>query len=77
MPLKAGHEEFAIYCDSRRGPTFGSGNDLCIFDPPNTNNGVSRLNDSYQCPTDQKHSTFLTGDQNFTISEMEVFGFEK
>ena len=77
MLLRAGHEEYTIFCNSSYGPIFGYGNYLGIFDPPDTNNGMSRLNDSYQCPTGQKHSTFLTGNENFTISEMVVFGFEK
>ena len=77
MPLKAGREEFAIYCNSSFGPVFGYGNDLSIADAPNSNTCFSRLDDTYQCPAGQNRHTFLTGVEEFTISEMEVFGFDK
>ena len=76
MPLIAGMEEYAIYCDSSCGPTFGSGNDLCIPDAPNSNNGTVSLNNSYQCPTGQNANAVLTGNQNFRVNEIEVFGFD-
>jgi len=77
MPLIAGQEENAIYCDSEYGPTFGDGRDLFIADLPNFNNCSSTLDNTYQCPTGQNENTFLAGNEEFTISEMEVFGFEK
>jgi len=77
IPLIAGREEYAIYCNSSYGPTFGSGHDLHIPNAPNsTYCGVS-LNHTYQCPTAQNANTFLTGNRNFTVSGMEVFGFGK
>ena len=79
MPLIAGKEGTAIICNSSLGPIFGYGNayDLYIANAPNSSNCSTSLNNSYQCPTGQNATTFLTGGQNFTISEMEVFGFEK
>ena len=77
MPLKAGKEEQAIYCDSGYGPVFGSGYDLQIVGSPNSNNCSTKLNNSYQCPAGQNAETFLTGAKNFVASEMEVFGFDK
>ena len=77
MPLIAGQEGNAIYCHSGYGPTFGSNHDLYIPDAPNSNNGYVRLNNSYQCPTGQNANTFLTGNQNFLVNEIEVFGFDK
>ncbi|KAL9951567.1 hypothetical protein ACROYT_G044251 [Oculina patagonica] len=77
MPLVAGREGNAIYCNSSYGPTFGGGHDLRIPNSPNSNSCYVNLNNTYQCPTGQNNTTFFTGNQNFTISEMEVFGFEK
>ncbi|XP_078360090.1 BTB/POZ domain-containing protein KCTD21-like isoform X2 [Oculina patagonica] len=76
MPLKAGEEDYAIYCSSNCGPVFGrcelSDLRLHQFERCTTN-----LDNSYQCPAGQDATTFLTGKQSFDISEMEVFGFEK
>jgi len=77
MPLIAGQEEKAIYCDSDCGPVFGNGLDLCILNKPNSNGCSAELNTTYQCPTGQNAKTFMTGNETFTVSEMEVFGFEK
>ena len=66
-----------MYCHSSYGPTFGSGNDLNIPNAPNSSMGYVNLNNTYQCPTGQNTTTFLTGNQNFTVNEMEVFGFEQ
>ena len=77
LPLIAGHEADAIWCDSRFGPVFGSGCDLVISNAPNFNNCSVYLNNTYQCPAGQNADTFLTGNTDFLVSEMEVFGFEK
>ncbi|XP_078354276.1 uncharacterized protein LOC144638860 isoform X2 [Oculina patagonica] len=80
MPLIAGQEGNAIVCNSRYGPTFGLNNgvnDLRIAIEPNSKNCSTKLNSSYQCPEGQSADTFLTGNQKFTLSELEVFGFEK
>jgi len=77
MPLKVGQEQSAMYCHSGYGPTFGGGHDLIIPNAPNSNMGYVGLNNTYQCPTGQNANAFLTGNQNFTVSEMEVFGFDK
>ena len=77
MPLIAGKEENAIYCSGSYGPTFGGGHDLFIPSAPNSNNGYVILNNTYQCPAGQNTKTFLTGNQNFLVTEMEVFGFDK
>jgi len=77
MLLKSGEEGYAIYCESGFGPIFGNCHDLCIVSKPNSNDCSVGLNKSYQCPTGQNAATFLTGNQNFLINEMEVFGFEQ
>lgn len=76
MSLIPGKEESAIYCHTSYGPTFGAGYDLRIVNAPNANNCTTNLNNCYQMPEGQNAATFLTGNQNFTISEIEVFRFE-
>ena len=68
MPLIAGKEDNAIYCNSGYGPTFGGGPDFRIPNAPNSsNNCYVSLNKKYQCPTGQSVTTFFTGNQSFTI----------
>jgi len=97
MPLIAGKEGNAIYCDSSCGPTFGRSrhnhcptfpytygmqystseyHDLKISSLPNSSACSVCLNGSYQCPIGQDATTFLTGSELFSVSEMEGFGFE-
>jgi len=78
LPLKAGMAGYAIFCSSNCGPVFGGGNDLNVPNSPNSSyNCAVNLNHTYQCPTGQNANTFFTGNQSFTINEMEVFVFEK
>ncbi|XP_022808131.1 uncharacterized protein LOC111345119 [Stylophora pistillata] len=76
IPLQSGQEEYAMYCHTSYGPTFGgeSYHDLYICDAPNSNNCRTHLY-IYQCPSGQTCNTFLTGSPNFRVSEMEVFRF--
>ena len=77
MPLIAGEEGSAIYCDDDCGAVFGSGHDLFIPNAPDSNNCYTSLNTTYQCPAGQDPTTFLGGNETFLVSEIEVFGFEK
>jgi len=77
IPLMAKQEVHAIYCNSGHGPTFGIGHDLYIPNAPDSNDCSTSLDNSYQCPNGQDDETFLAGNETFTLSEMEVFGFEK
>lgn len=83
MPLIKDKEEMAIFCNSGYGPVFGTRNsngyyDLLIGNSPNQANGcTSTLNNSYRCPEGQNNSTFLAGNYSFSVSEIEVFAFEK
>jgi hypothetical protein len=63
----------AILCSSSYGPTFGGGNDLRMVNNPNSSNCSYTLGTTYDCPAGQSATTFLTGSQNFTVNEMEVF----
>lgn len=76
MPLRDGQEGNAIYCNSGTGPTFGAGHDLSISNSPNSYNCYVSLGNTYQCPAGQNGNLFLTGNQNFTVQEMEVFMFK-
>ena len=73
MPLKSGQEGYAMVCKSNYGPTYGGGNDLCICNAPNSNNCSANLNHTYQCPSGQNNYMFLTGDQTFRVSEIEIY----
>lgn len=83
MPLIKDKEEMAIFCNSGYGPVFGTRNsngyyDLFIGNTPNqANSCTSTLNNSYRCPEGQNNSTFLAGNYLFSVSEIEVFAFEK
>ena len=76
MPLIDGKEGKAIFCYSGNGPVFGGGNDLNICNSPNSYNCSVSLGNSYQCPVGQNGYYFLTGSQDFTVNEMEVFVLE-
>ena len=76
MCLIPGKKDPAIHCHSSYGPRFGLG-DLYIPNSPNSSNCAVSLNNTYQLPLGQNANTFLTGNQYFTLAEMEVFKFEK
>lgn len=77
ITLKPENQSYAIFCRDVYGPTFGGNHDLHVANAPNSGNCYSILGHSYQCPTGQHANMFLTGSGNFTVSEMEVFGFKK
>lgn len=77
ITLKPENQSYAIFCRDVYGPTFGGNHDLHVANAPNSGNCYSSLGHSYQCPTGQHANMFLTGSGNFTVSEMEVFGFKK
>lgn len=75
MNIKASKIGSAIYCNSGLGPTFGGGNanDLYIVNNPQSSNCSVSIGNAYDCPPGQSGTTFLTGNQNFIVSEIEVF----
>jgi len=74
MPLMTRKEGNAICHDSRKGPSFGLGHDLCISNEANTNiSSYSYLGNTYKSPPGQQN-TFFTGSENFTVADYEVFG---
>ena len=73
MPLRGTNNNNGIYCNSSYGPTFGGGHDLFIANGANANsNSSSNLGFSYECPP-HANASFLVGQTNFTVSELEVF----
>ena len=76
---QSGEERNAVYANSSRGPTFGGGHDICIFDEGNNNmkKGWTNLKNIYYEIPSGASSTFLTGktgcNQYFNIAEVEVF----
>ena len=76
MPLRGTNNQNGIYCNSGYGPTFGGGHDLHTASGANVNsNSYSKLGNSYECPP-HANVSFLVGQQNFTVSELEVFLFQ-
>ena len=78
MALKADQKRYGIYCDNDTGPGFGSGTDLLINNAANSNtSSSSNLGHTYECPPNQSGDTFLAGQNNFTVNEYEVFGYQR
>ena len=76
MTLKSANAANGILCNKDYGPIFGAGHDLMISNASNTKNASqSKLDNTYECPPNQTNTTFLAGNQNFTISEYEIFGW--
>ena len=79
MPLRGTANQNGIFCDSGYGPTFGGGldHDLYIANVANANShSRSELGNTYQCPASANSSSFLAGQFNFRVSELEVFVFK-
>jgi hypothetical protein len=78
MKLKRGqNHQYATFCHSCYGPTFGSGNDLRVgSNIKDLTSGYTILNHSYDIPPGET-STFLTGKDGvgnkFQVAEIEVF----
>jgi hypothetical protein len=69
--LKAEKKNYAIYCDSARGPHFC---DMGIFSHCNANrDSYSSLGGSYANVIPRDGHTVLTGSYLFTVREIEVF----
>ena len=85
MPVKRESREYAIYCKSDYGPTFGLGKDrydLHISDNANifTSSSVC-LGETYNNPTnndpESKADLFFTGETRFHVTNYEVFKLVK
>jgi hypothetical protein len=76
FPLKVNRKQFALYCSSKYGPTFGYwGCDLSIQHPMTTGNECHTLyfGCNYQFDLEVESTNFLTGSEKFNVDEIEVF----
>ena len=77
--IKQGKEQYAIYCSSGYGPTFGGGHNLYICNnPQQVNQSHSNFGNSYQLPAgyaygSEKAKNLLAGQYEFLATEIEVF----
>jgi hypothetical protein len=72
--LKQDMKQYSVWCTSGYGPTFGGGNDICIYNHCNTSNSnYVNLGHSYNNDTGMDGRTLLAGESNFTVQELEVF----
>ena len=78
MKIKADKHQYAIYCNLDYGPTFGGGGDIEIVSNSNANKesftflGWAYKHPKYVAGTNEAES-FLAGEFNFKLSEIEVF----
>jgi hypothetical protein len=75
LPLNGMNNEYAMYCDSSNGPTFGGGHDIDVYDSANTNsNSYTDLGYTYTLSDGiEDGTTFFTGAPNFQASGVEVY----
>jgi hypothetical protein len=67
----------AIYCNSSYGPTFGNGHDICVADAGNTNrSSYTLLGNGYPNDTGINGAQLFTGEQSYTVREIEVFAVD-
>ena len=80
--MKQGKEKNATYCNSRYGPIFGGGRDLCIYNSPQVgrahDQSHSNFGHTYQLPTgyvydSEQARNLLAGQYKFLTTEMEIF----
>ncbi|XP_078350460.1 BTB/POZ domain-containing adapter for CUL3-mediated RhoA degradation protein 3-like [Oculina patagonica] len=77
MPLVK-NQDYAMYCDSNLGPTFGGGHDLHTGENANkTASSYSQLGYSYESPPGGQQEMFFTGVRNFIVTNYEVYGFHQ
>jgi hypothetical protein len=76
--LKKEKKKFAIYCDSARCAIFG--NEIVVWDNCNTNSeSVTGIGTNWKDDDDEVYANdvdfeyFLTGAEEFTVKEIEVF----
>ena len=73
MPFKCQNDQYAIWCDIDNGPSFEV--DLGISYSENLSaSGSSYLGAVYECPP-QQNNAFFTGQNDFVVTNYEVFGF--
>jgi hypothetical protein len=72
--LNAEEKQLAINCVSSRGPVFGGGGDIYVYDDSNANTRSSTsLSCTYTSDTGLDGNIVFTGSRNFQAREIEVF----
>jgi hypothetical protein len=72
--FKLSNGPYAICCHSGRGLTFGNGNDIYVADNCNANtSSYTNLGSGYVNDTGITGTAVFTGEQCFTVKEIEVF----
>ena len=64
------NSQFATYQNTKYGPCFGGGFDLCINNP--STSGKSKAH-TYWTPSSRPESYFIDGNEQFSISDWEVY----
>jgi hypothetical protein len=75
--LKPDHAQYAIYTHKDCGPIFGNGCTIKVYNNCSTTNNNSTRLYSYVNDTGLNEFTVFTGEQKFTVKEIEVFGVTK
>jgi hypothetical protein len=75
--LKSDEAQYAIYTHQDFGPIFGRGHTICVCNNcSTTDSNYTRLY-SYVNDTGLNEYTVFTGEQHFTMKEIEVFSVTK
>jgi hypothetical protein len=77
FPLKSDYKQYAISSHPECGPIFGGGDDFCIGRGDQTLPTYTNFGHSYNNDTGYDGPTFLAGERNFTVKEVEVFSVKR
>jgi hypothetical protein len=75
--LKPDHAQYAIYTHKDYGPIFGDGHTIRVNSNCSTTNGNYTNLSAYVNDTGLDNCQVFTGEQHFTVKEIEVFGVTK
>ena len=70
--FECGNVQKAMYCKPIKGPTFGSGHDLCLHENGDTARSYTSFPHSYTDTLGRANATF-TGAKDFTPEDYEVW----
>jgi hypothetical protein len=74
MKFSLSQPQYAIYCNSAYGPTFGSGHDIYVANNSDANvSSYTNFGTGYVNYTGREGRTVFTGAYNFRVKEIEVF----
>ena len=77
LKVLAGREKYALFCGPQHSVAFGGGHDLIVTESAYITNGsYSIVGNTYELPPGQNGCTFLAGQVNFQLADMEVYAVE-